>query len=401
MPIFETPELAQEELDAIALIEERRKALRFRVHDPRRWYGGLRRLVFAKAVQGSNSIEGYDASLDDVLAAMDDEEPLNAEAETVLALQGYRDAMTYVLQLADEDVLDINEQLIKSLHFMMMKYDLSKRPGRYRLGPGFVVRESDGVTVYEGPPADVAAEAMDDLLTSIHESDRPVLVRAAMSHLNLVMIHPFKDGNGRMGRCMQSLVLSREKIVSPVFSSIEEYLGRNTHAYYDVLEAIAEGEWHPERNARPWVRFCLNAHYQCAETMLWRVQEAEELWDVCTNLVVARGLPERAIGPLSDAARGRRMRNASYRIAVEESFGLEIEVPTASRDLRACVAAGLLEAQGETRGRVYVRSPELQRAFGEVRSMKPKFETANLFGLEGQQKSDLAADFLRPGTITT
>ena len=383
MTIFETPDVTGDELEAIEKIDARRTQLRFRVHEPRRWYGGLRRLVFAKAVQGSNSIEGYDASIDDVIAAIDNEDALDAETETVHALQGYRDAMTYVLQLAEEDVLDINEQLIKSLHFMMMKYDLSKWPGRYRPGAIFVVRESDGETVYEGPDYAAVPELMGELLGTIHTCDGPVLVRAAMAHLNLVLVHPFKDGNGRMGRCLQTLVLTREKIVSPVFSSIEEYLGRNTQAYYDILQRTAEGGWHPEHNARPWIRFCLNAHYQCIETMLWRVQEAEELWDVCAGFAEARGLSRRTIGPLSDAARGLRVRNASYRVAAEDAFGDEVDVPTASRDLRACVSAGLLESHGETRGRFYLRSDELRNAFNEVRAKKPKFETANLFAIEG------------------
>src|SRR5680860_389309 len=98
--IYETPRLQEIELEAIAKIEERRKSLRFRVAEPRRWYGGLRRLVFAKAVQGSNSIEGYHASLEDVMAAVENEEALDAATETVSALQGYRDAMTYVLPVS-------------------------------------------------------------------------------------------------------------------------------------------------------------------------------------------------------------------------------------------------------------------------------------------------------------
>ncbi|HZJ27420.1 MAG TPA: Fic family protein [Acidimicrobiia bacterium] len=387
--IYETPRLQEIELEAIAKIEERRKSLRFRVAEPRRWYGGLRRLVFAKAVQGSNSIEGYHASLEDVMAAVENEEALDAATETVSALQGYRDAMTYVLQLADDVDFDINEQLVRSLHFMMMKYDLSKRPGRYRLGAIFVQRESDGETVYEGPPAEMVPGLMGELLDCVHAHDGPVLVRAAMAHLSLVMIHPFSDGNGRMGRCLQTLVLARERIVSPVFSSIEEYLGRNTQPYYDILEKVGRGEWHPEHDARAWIRFCLNAHYQCAETMLWRVQEAEELWDVCWNFALTRRLPERVVGPLSDAARGLRIRNASYRVAVEESEGDVIDVPTASRDLRALVGCGLLASHGETRGRYYVRSAELLNAFKKIRAKKPKFENANLFGVEGQQRLSL------------
>src|SRR5687767_8009543 len=56
---------------------------------------------------------------------------------------------------------------------------------------------------------------------------------------------------------LQTLVLARGQIVAPVFSSIEEYLGRNTQAYYDVLAEVGQGAWNPERDARPWLRFCL------------------------------------------------------------------------------------------------------------------------------------------------
>lgn len=68
-----------------------------------------------------------------------------------------------------------------------------------------------------------------------------------MAHLNLVMIHPFSDGNGRMARCLQTLVLAREGILEPEFSSIEEYLGRNTQDYYSVLAETSEGSWHPKK----------------------------------------------------------------------------------------------------------------------------------------------------------
>lgn len=68
-----------------------------------------------------------------------------------------------------------------------------------------------------------------------------------MAHLNLALIHPFSDGNGRMARCLQSLVLAGEGIISPEFASIEEYLGRHIGAYYAVLNGIAQGRWTPAR----------------------------------------------------------------------------------------------------------------------------------------------------------
>jgi Fic family protein len=128
---FEAPHLRSEEEGVLELIAKLREEMRDRVAEPRRWNGSLRRMSFAKAVQGSNSIEGYDASLDDVVAAVDGEPTLSTDAETQLALIGYRDAMTYVLQIADDDLTRVDEGLLKSLHFMMLKHDLSKNPGRW------------------------------------------------------------------------------------------------------------------------------------------------------------------------------------------------------------------------------------------------------------------------------
>src|SRR5437763_12024792 len=103
-------------------------------------------------------------------------------------------------------------------------------------------------------------------------------VRAAMAHLNLVMIHPCRDGNGRMARCLQSLVLARGGVLAPVFMSIEEYLGRNAEEYYAVLGQVGKGTWQPHNDARPWIRFTLKAHLRQARTLLRRVRESERLW---------------------------------------------------------------------------------------------------------------------------
>lgn len=62
-----------------------------------------------------------------------------------------------------------------------------------------------------------------------------------MAHLNLVMIHPFRDGNGRMARALQTLVLALDEVLEPTFSSIEEWLGSNTADYYLVLAATGRG----------------------------------------------------------------------------------------------------------------------------------------------------------------
>ena len=170
-----------------------------------------------------------------------------------------------------------------------------------------------------------------------------------------------------------------------MFCSIEEYLGRNAQAYYDVLAAVGRGSWHPEHDARPWIRFCLNAHYQQARTVAWRISAAEELWDRCEKLAQGRGLPARVTGPLCDAAQGLRLRNAVYRNAIAQSEGQEISEQVASLDLRRLVTSGLLDARGETRGRFYLGSPVLRREWQEVRSTRPKPEQLDLFADSAEQ----------------
>jgi Fic family protein len=334
--VFKTPEVEPVEAEVLHLIDELREQLRFRVAEkPRRWAGHLRRTAFARAVQASNSIEGYDASLDDVLAAVDNEPTLSADEETRAALGGYRDAMTYVLQLAqDPGTVTVDEGLLKSLHFMMLKHRLDKNPGQWRPGAIYVRREATGEIVYEGPGHDRVSELVAATVEELERSAAPVLIRAAMAHLNLVMVHPFSDGNGRMARCLQTLVLAREQIVAPVFSSIEEYLGRNTDAYYKVLGVVGQGRWNPHHTARPWVRFCLTAHYHQARTQVRRIQETERLYIACCELAEKHGLPERAAGALAEVALGFRLRNSSYRAVVEITSGETLSDLTASRDRR-------------------------------------------------------------------
>jgi Fic family protein len=284
------------------------------------------------------------------------EEPLDADEETRLALAGYRDAMTYVLQLATEPDEDFSysTQLIKSLHFMMTSHALANQPGKWRPGTIFIRREQTGEIVYEGPDMSAVPGLMHELVDQLnHDDGQPQLVRAAMAHLNLVMIHPFRDGNGRMARCTQSLVLARGGVLSPVFMSIEEYLGANTDDYYNVLGQVGQGEWNPAGDARPWVRFTLTAHLRQARTMLRRVKEAERLWLELERIAAQNELPERTIFAMFDAVSGLRVRNSTYRAGLKQVGDEDITAQTAARDLAELVRTGLLVARGQARGRFY------------------------------------------------
>jgi Fic family protein len=389
--VYRTPALDAVETEVLRLIDKLRGDLRYRVAQPRRWLGTLRRMTFARAVQGSNSIEGYNASLDDVAAAVAGEPTLDASVETQLALAGYRDAMTYVLQVAEDEDAVVDEGVIKALHFMMLKHDLSKSPGRWRPGYIGVRNDATGQIVYEGPDADSVGELIDSMLETLRQDDAPTLVRAAMAHLNLVMIHPFRDGNGRMARCLQTLVIASDRGGAPVFSSVEEYLGRNTQAYYEILAEVGQAGWHPENDARPWIRFMLRAHHRQAKTDLRRIEEIERLYSECSELAAAHRLPDRCAAGLSDIALGLRLRRNSYLSVVESSAGEEISELTATRDLQAMVRAGLLIPRGETRGRYYVGSPTILEVRAAIRAGRPPRDDYDPF-VVAEQKLQLSLD---------
>ena len=143
MMIYQEPALSAEDHAVLALIDQQKERLRhFLQGAPRRWGGSLRRLSFARAMQGSNSIEGYHASLENAVAAVDNEPPLDPKDETTLALIGYRDALTYIMQAARDPYFELSKQFFKSLHFMMIGYDMTKNPGQYRPGFIHVVKET-------------------------------------------------------------------------------------------------------------------------------------------------------------------------------------------------------------------------------------------------------------------
>jgi Fic family protein len=366
--IFTSAGLGKNELRVIRAISEMYKSLRYLLATPSRWQGSLRRSTFARGVMGSNSIEGYRVSIEDALAAVEGEEPLDAEQETWQAITGYRNAMTYVLQLCKDPKFKMSEDYLRSLHFMMIHYDLSKNPGNWRPGPIYVRDEAKNMNVYEGPPAQWVRGLIAELVSYLNSSEDSdhVLVKGAMAHLNLAMIHPFSDGNGRMARCLHTFAVASRAITDPTFCSVEEYLGRNTQDYYNVLAQVGQGSWHPRNDTRPWIRFNLTAHYRQAATLLRRNRMMEALWTELEAEIKKASLPERSILALSDAALGWHVRSVHYRHLAD------ISNVVASRDLKSMVQAGLMVAIGDKRGRTYAASDRIRETAVKIREREPR-----------------------------
>jgi Fic family protein len=352
--IYRAPPLTRDDDDILSEIHQMRKELRHVLRTPRRWEGGLRRSALARAIQGSNSIEGYQVAEDDAAAAVDGEGPISADEKTFLEIQGYRQPLGYVLAMGDDDYATFDATEIRAMHYMMLSHDQSKSPGRYRKGPIYVRDERRDLVVYEGPDAPQVPVLIDALVESLHTgvSSDPV-VRSAMAHLNLVMIHPFRDGNGRMARALATSVLTRSDIGEPEFSSIEEWLGANADDYYSVLAHTGQGSWQPRDDAHLWLTFNLRAHHMQAQTVARRVEEADATWIELDQLVTEHDLPERVIDAMFDAVLGYRVRRATYLKRAE------VTDQTATRDLATLATAGILTPHGNGRGRYYTAGEPL------------------------------------------
>ena len=364
--IIKTPTLTNRELDAVDQIWQIQKQIAPLVSEPNRWNGLLRRQAISRAVQASNSIEGFEATLPQVQALLLNGSANDLTQNTQSALTGYHDAMTFVIQLSKDARLTLDETFVKSCHFMLTKDDLTLRPGRFRAGPVYVHNATTREIVFEGAPANNCQKLVEETLAEANAAaDEFDIVAAAMAHLNLVLIHPFKDGNGRMARILQSAVLARTNRLSPVYLSIEEYLATNTQSYYAALAKTGGERWNPTADATAWVRFCLEAHWQQANAVKLNANRTNLLWVKISELVEKIGMNARTIAPLVHVATGNQLTNETYRSLVQEQ-GDPLSMLTASRDLAALCVSDFLEPRGENRARHYSPGETLRRVVGAV-----------------------------------
>ncbi len=359
----------EDELRVVNRIFEMREALRSYVQqEPRRWSGLLSRITRAKALRATNEIEDIHVSDEDALAVIDNTDPSEADRETYSAVRGYQEAMGFILQQVRRPSFKFSLDNILAIHYMITQHDLKARPGQLR--PGWIgVRSTrTGEYVHEGADRAILNDLLDELIRYMNAPNEAKMLQAAMTHLNLTIMHPFSDGNGRVARGLQTAVMANDGVIAPIFSSIEEYIGHNQQEYYDVLAEVGGGSWNPERDAKPWVRFCLTAHYRQAGTHLRRIQEVNNTFKEFYTLVLDNNLPPRCALALVEASMGLKVRRASYILSADVSEN------TGSRDLTAIAEAGLLIANGEKRGRYYTASRQILEIRDKARPPKMTYD---------------------------
>jgi Fic family protein len=317
--------------------------------------GTLRRLVRASSTAQSTGIEGFNVSQDEAVALVSGAAQPSPDAENELAVACYARAMDHVRTLARDPGFRWSERVILDLHFDACSFQRDHEPGLWRSGPVEIV-DRDGRLVYQAPhAADVPSLMRESVEWLAHgDLDAHVVVRAAMAHLHVVSVHPFRDGNGRVSRIVQSLVLARDGLLAPEFASIEEYLGERTSAYYDILQATHGRRYDASRDAGPWVSFCVSAHLQQARRRLEQVRQAGARWERLERLVANHGWPDRFVIALEQSFFGGAERTGYSREA-------EVSPATASADLRLLTQVGLIVHQGRGPATRYLASDALRR----------------------------------------
>ncbi len=361
--------LTPADIHVLADVDRMRDELRHELQGkPGKWAGGLRKFLTADAVAASNSIEGFKVSTVDVEDLIAGERDVEVSEENKAETLAYEQMMTYIQTLHDVDDFSYSKGLLNALHWMLQGHrHAERRPaGRWRRGPVYVTDARDpSIAAYTAPDADRVPALMSELVDWLDTDDGAThpLVRAAMAHLHLVSIHPWADGNGRMSRSLQTLMIAREGVLSPEFSSIEAWLGRpgNTWEYYQVLGRRGS-TYRPDQDVSEWITFNLTAYHQQAQTVHARWVRARTVWAMLEEFVAGRGLDERIVAALHDAAMAGRVRRTRY----EQAEGLSVQ--QAQRDLRDLVGLGVLEPVGRTRARFYTAGPSYPSDVLEIAS---------------------------------
>ena len=287
----------------------------------------------------SSRIEGTQATLEDVLAyEAKRKTPKEADVQEVL---NYRAALHYGIDLMKERPFGLN--LLRSMHGVLMEGVRGQHRARGELRriqnwigpPGSTIETA----TYVPPSPEKVLPALGDLEAYYHAEEKDPIVQLAILHAQFEIIHPFLDGNGRIGRLMIPLFLADKGLLAQPMFYISAYFEANRQAYYERLLAVSQaGHW------QGWVAFFLEAVIAQAEGGSGQVRAILRLYDAMKTQVVEKTRSQYALYVL-DFLFARPLFSSTDFIE-----GTGIPKRTAQRLLSALVEAGLLTQAEEAHG---------------------------------------------------
>jgi Fic family protein len=337
---LERATLALGRLDSIGLL----------LPDPQRFlYAYVRR----EAVL-SSQIEGTQSSLSDLLLFELDESP-GVPFDDVVEVSNYVAALEHGMARLGEG-FPLCNRLLREMHCKLMARGrgAEKIPGEFRRSQNWIGGTRPGNARFVPPPPQEVELCMGALEAFIHGagenacSELPVLLKAALAHVQFETIHPFLDGNGRLGRLLIALLLHQGGVLAQPLLYLSLYFKQHRSQYYDLLDRVrSDGDW------EAWVDFFLEGVEQTAQGAVKTARRLVDLFqqDVRrvqsdarlgrTGAMVQRGLDALRQRPLSSL--GQIAGNAG------------ISFPSATKAMRALVELGIArELTGQRRNRVFV-----------------------------------------------
>ena len=297
-----------------------------------------------KEAQTSSRIEGTQTGIGEAL--MSEEQIQPEKRDDWREVRNYIDAVN--IAIAELKNLPLSNRLLKQTHEILMRgvRGEHKQPGEFRTSQNWIGGSSLTDAVFIPPHPDGVPDLMGDLEAFWHNEAIvvPHLIRVAISHYQFETIHPFLDGNGRIGRLLIPLYLVSHGVLAKPSLYLSDFFERNRASYYDALMRVRVSN-----DLIHWVRFFLQG---MAET-------ATKGREVFQQVLALRTEAEHAVLGLGKrAANARQVLNLLYRKPVVSAADIEkalsVSTPTANALIRDFEKLGMLqEITGQQRGRAY------------------------------------------------
>jgi Fic family protein len=297
----------------------------------------------------SSQIEGTQSSLSDLLAYESAEAP-GVPLEDVTEVSNYVAAMDHGLRRLREG-FPLSLRLIREIHEVLLAKGRGseKQPGEFRRSQNWIGGTRPGNAVFVPPPPEKVSDCMAALELFLHQDrpDVPVLVKAALVHVQFETIHPFLDGNGRLGRLLITFLLCAAGALREPILYLSLYFKTNRQQYYDLLQRVREaGDW------ETWLEFFLTGVKKTAEQAADTARQILALFE--TDRRTIEGFGRAAGSALRVHQFMQRKPIISIPAAAEQ---LSLSAPTVTQSIGRMVRSGMLkEITGKRRRRLFVYS---------------------------------------------
>ncbi|MDE2744451.1 MAG: Fic family protein [Chloroflexota bacterium] len=240
-----------------------------------------------REAQLSSEIEGTQSSLSDLLEFELGNRP-GALVDDVTEVSNYVAALDHGLRRMRDDDFPLSNRLLRELHRLLLQSGRGseKQPGEFRRSQNWIGGRRPGVAHYVPPPHDQVEPCMGDLERFIHAADDglPSLIRAGLAHAQFESIHPFLDGNGRVGRMLIAFILVQSGALSQPILYLSLYLKQFRSTYYDLLNQLRDdGDW------EAWLQFFLEGVRLTAQHGVETAQRLTQLFDADRKRIAVSG----------------------------------------------------------------------------------------------------------------